>query len=162
MNNEFINAFSKSAKADRERINEEVKIMREGIAEALYISLKEEGNDVDGYTANLNLMYNNLTDGYYDFNGPDGKPVKRWKPYHQQHAILKTMIEGMQKYHGDNLAFDLSLDGLKRLGARRTERKSKRVITSHNNGLTLESTRPQLEYAGHLNDRGEYQFAGRN
>jgi hypothetical protein len=157
MNNEFINAFKKSAALSQAQLNEEVSIMQSGIAEILWISLKEEAGDMDEYIVQVNKMYDHLRDGYYDFTNDQGQPVPRMKPAKVRHALLTSLLEGISNSLGEDTRYDLSIDGLKKLAARRDERKKTRVLSSGSKKQReqFEGNRKQLAYAGNLDDRGE-------
>ncbi len=161
---EFINAFSKKQNEAQLVINAEVKIMRAGLAEALYMVFKEEQGDMDAYLLHVNNLHKGLIDGYYDFNGDNGQPVPRFKSNKTQHEVLTAFINKMVEVQGEDLRFDLSIEGLQKLADRRENRKKLRYLSSGSSQqrMAFEGTKPQLEYAGHMDDRGNYSHLARN
>lgn len=157
MNTEFLDTFKKSAREQQLEINEKVKIMKEAFAEMLYIRLKEECGDMDGYLYHLNEFHKTLIDTYYEFTDEKGRPVPRYYPYSKQLVIMETAIEKLKEAIGEDLAYDLSMDGLKKLAARREERKRFRSISSGSKKERerFEVVKKSLPYAGHLDDKGE-------
>lgn len=120
---------SAAGKAEIDKRNNDIKVMRTGILEFFYMEFKENDNNQDKYIEYMHELMSALKDGQLtDMNGniiigDNGQPIPRWKPNDVQHAILSGFMS--------DLGMDMT--EVQSLSNRREQRTAKRQNWSGTN-----------------------------
>lgn len=142
---EIVADLSAEGQQQAERMNDEIKVMRNGIREKLWMAYKELRNDYDKYSLVWGKIAAALRDGYLDgLYDDNGQPIPRWKPAREQHDILSAV---MQK-------FGLTIEECRKLAARGEERYSRRATQSgtYAERQSFEPAKASKPYAKRDND----------